>query len=179
MPLDLDKAVIAFREAVSRHNLTIPSVFEVLSNPLIFDDSSAVLYLSKVIHLSPCLTSVIFVMQVATTAYHNELIVLWGLSKSRNDFAWLAIECADKLLHRSVHRCLCALLMIICLPQGLVLMCCSLSDGLDYEVLLPYALMVALAPVTAAGKPSRPAGLQVGFLGFVCIAAQMLSEDCF
>ncbi|KAL0052408.1 hypothetical protein WJX82_001643 [Trebouxia sp. C0006] len=74
---------------------------------------------------------------VATTAYHNELIVLWGLSKSRNDFAWLATECADKLLH-------------------------SLSDGLDDEVLLPYALMVALAPVTAAGKPSRPAGLQAG-----------------
>lgn len=69
--------------------------------------------------------------------------------------------------------------MIISLPQGLVLMCCSLSDGLDDEVLLPYALMVALAPVTAAGKPSRPAGLQVGFLAFVCIAAQMLSEDCF
>jgi len=44
MPLDLDKAVIAFREAVSRHNLTIPSVLEVLSNPL---KSSAVLYLSK------------------------------------------------------------------------------------------------------------------------------------
>ena len=105
-------------------------------------------------------------MQVATTAYHNELIVLWGLSKSRNDFAWLAIECADKLLHRSVHRCLCALLMVISLPQGLVLLCCSLSDGLDDEAVLPYALMVALAPVTAAGKPSRPAGLQVGFFGF-------------
>ncbi len=102
-------------------------------------------------------------MQVATTAYHNELIVLWGLSKSNKDLAWLAAECADKLLHRSVHRCFCALLMIISLLQGLVPMCYSLSEGLDDQVLLPYALMVVLAPMTAAGKPSRPAGLQVGF----------------
>ncbi|KAA6424594.1 MAG: hypothetical protein FRX49_05803 [Trebouxia sp. A1-2] len=36
---------------------------------------------------------------VATTAYHNELIVLWGLSKSSKDLAWLATRCADKLLH--------------------------------------------------------------------------------
>ncbi len=42
-------------------------------------------------------------------------------------------------------------------------MCYSLSEGLDDEVLLLYALMVALAPVTAAGKPSRPAESQVGF----------------
>ncbi|KAL0036594.1 hypothetical protein WJX79_002032 [Trebouxia sp. C0005] len=102
MPIALDKAVDAFREVVSRHNLTIPSVLE-----------------------------------VATTAYHNELIVLWGLSKSSKDLAWLATRCADKLLH-------------------------SLSKGLDDQVLLPYALMVVLAPMSAAGKPPRPAGLQAG-----------------
>ena len=103
-----------------------------------------------------------FVMQVATTAYHNELIVLWGLSKSSKDLAWLATQCADKLLHRSVYR-FCALLMIISLPQSLVPMCYSLSEDLDDQVLLPYALMVVLAPMNAAGKPSRPAGLQVSF----------------
>ncbi len=53
--------------------------------------------------------------------------------------------------------------MIISLPQSLVPMCYSLSEDLDDQVLLPYALMVVLAPMTAAGKPSRPAGLQVSF----------------
>ncbi len=53
--------------------------------------------------------------------------------------------------------------MIISLPQSLVPMCYSLSEDLDDQVLLPYALMVVLAPMNAAGKPSRPAGLQVSF----------------
>ena len=44
----------------------------------------------------------------------------------------------------------------------LVPMCCSLGEEIDDETLLPYALMVDLAPMTAAEKPCRPPGLQVG-----------------
>lgn len=102
MPIVLDTALDSVRNAIARHNLTIPSV-----------------------------------LQVATTAYHNELIVLWGLSKASKDIASLATECAEKLLH-------------------------SLSEEIDDEILLPYALMVDLAPMTAAEKPCRPPGLQAG-----------------
>ena len=106
-------------------------------------------------HAFPC------VKQVATTAYHNELIVLWGLSKSSKDLASLATQCAEKLLHRFVPTEYCALLMIKSLPQLLVPICYSLSEEIDDQILLPYALMVVLAPMTAAEKPRRPPGLQV------------------
>ena len=55
----------------------------------------------------------------------------------------------------------CALLKIKSLPQMLVPMHCSLSKEID-ETLLPYASMVDLARMTAAEKPRRPSGLQVG-----------------
>ena len=87
--------------------------------------------------------------------------MLWGLSKASKDIASLATECAEKLLHRLVHREYHALRMIKSLSQMLVPMCCSLSEEIDDEILLPYALMVVLAPMTAAEKPCRPPGLQV------------------
>lgn len=70
-------------------------------------------------------------------------------------------QCADKLLHRLVHREYCALLMIQSLPRTLVPMWYSLSKHTEDQILLPYALMVVIAPVPAAEKLRRPPALQV------------------
>jgi len=93
--------------------------------------SSASIPVSRIslCHAFPC------VKQVATIVYHNELIVLWGLSKSSNDLASLATQCADKLLHRLVHREYCALLMIKSLPQMLVHIWYSLSKDIEDQIL--------------------------------------------
>jgi len=53
------------------------------------------------------------------------------------------------------------LLMIQSLPRTLVPMWYSLSKHTEDQILLPYALMVVIAPVPAAEKPRRPPALQV------------------